>query len=615
MIQGPVRRFLSGASRLSRFYLFVLAALLVFCPSFRAAGSPIPIYDVAADDLSGKSFPVYLIEDPSRSLGVEEIASGKLKGRVASSRFIIPSVEANYWFCFTLVNRSAAPIDRIIRFDEPFADTANIHYRADGGWRTQRAGLAAPLDQRPMNHRNPVFLVTIQPGQSKTIYLELHSDYGMLTIGAYVDRPTAFLSGEQWATAGYFFYFGAACALILYNLFLCVSLRDRVYAYYVLHGLCYVGWVFIYSGFDLHLGVDESLHYRINSITNFILTFLALFTRSLLQTGVNLPKIDKSLLIIAGLAFASGTASFINIHFYQYLTFLALPSYCYLMFVGAYAWFKRIDLSRYYLTSMSLYFTGIILMALMMMRALPYNLISRFFYLPGSLAELTIFSMALAHRFKMLQAQNAAYQQELIQNERMAKEQLEIEVSERTAELRRANRRLELISRVDGLTGLYNRRTFDETLAREWSRFRRTGEPLCLVMCDIDHFKKYNDAYGHLAGDECIKSVAESIRRSLKRGADLAARYGGEEFTVVLPGTDLTGGESICREIMNRLKELDIPHQGSEFGRVTLSFGVATVRQGDDGSPENLVKLADQALYESKNQGRNRVSLAAGTKA
>ena len=580
--------------------------------SIGLARSPsIPSHEVAGKNALPEQFQVYVIEDPSRKLTIDDIASGRIEGSLTSSRFNVESAEVDYWFCFTLTNGSNAPVDRIVRFDEPYAEEANIYYRQGESWYTERDGLSVPIGQRPVGNRNPVFAVTIQPGQSKTIYLKLHSNYGMLTIGIYVETPQSFLKYEQLATICYFFYFGAVCALIVYNLFLFASLREKLYAYYVLHGLCYVTWVLIYSGFDLYIGISESLHYRLNSITNLVLTFMVLFTRQLLQTQVNLPKIDKSLVAIAAMAFISGIASFIDISYYQYLTFLALPSYIYLMLVGIYAWLKRIELSNYYLLSMGLYFTGIILLGLLLTDLLPYNLITRYFYLPGSLGELTIFSMALAHRVKLLQNQNSIYQQELIRTERKAKEQLEVEVAERTAELKQANEELARIAQQDGLTGLANRRFLDERLNQEWLRMKRERGVFSMIICDIDYFKNYNDYYGHQGGDECLRQVAQSIRGCIRRPSDFAGRYGGEEFLILLPNTDEKGASGVAEEIRTALCDVAIEHKKSEVAsHVSLSLGVAFAVPHKGGNPEELVSAADGALYKAKKQGRNQVCIA-----
>lgn len=177
-----------------------------------------------------------------------------------------------------------------------------------------------------------------------------------------------------------------------------------------------------------------------------------------------------------------------------------------------------------------------------------------------------------------------------------------------TRRLDDANRELTRLSAMDGLTGIANRRHFDEFLAREWARGVRTAAPISLLMCDVDYFKHYNDIYGHQAGDECLKMVAAVLAHGVRRPADMSARYGGEEFAVVLPDTDAKGAAMVAEQIRRDLEGRRVPHGGSGFGFVTLSIGVATlVAERGHGTPENLVSAADKALYAAKQQGRNCV--------
>ncbi len=189
---------------------------------------------------------------------------------------------------------------------------------------------------------------------------------------------------------------------------------------------------------------------------------------------------------------------------------------------------------------------------------------------------------------------------------------LEIEVNIRKLiehELKETNRELKFISSHDSLTGIANRRSYDEHLAREWERMAREKKNLSLVMCDIDFFKNYNDAYGHLDGDECLKVVAGIIHKSSRRPADLAARYGGEEFSVILPDTDIEGAKLVAEYIRTGIEQLDIKHYDSPEGRVTVSLGVSSVIPVHGEDPRTLTIKADRALYKAKSNGRNRIEI------
>jgi diguanylate cyclase (GGDEF)-like protein len=171
--------------------------------------------------------------------------------------------------------------------------------------------------------------------------------------------------------------------------------------------------------------------------------------------------------------------------------------------------------------------------------------------------------------------------------------------------LERSNQQLEQLSATDGLTGLANRRQFDQHLYDEWQRSLRTGLPLSLLMIDIDHFKRYNDRHGHLAGDACLRQVASLLYDCAQRAGELVARYGGEEFALLLPGADAEAARAVARRCMDELAKASIPHGDSPVGAlVTCSIGVATVVAHAELVPESLVRCADDALYQVKSSGR-----------
>jgi len=185
----------------------------------------------------------------------------------------------------------------------------------------------------------------------------------------------------------------------------------------------------------------------------------------------------------------------------------------------------------------------------------------------------------------------------------------EIGVRKRTEKaLENANLTLKKMASLDGLTLIANRRHFDKIIWHEWRRMAREKKQLAVILCDIDHFKKYNDTYGHVQGDQCLKQVARCISRAVNRPADLAARYGGEEFAVLLPDTDRQGAERIALKILQAVGELQIPHSQSETSPyVSLSIGVSLRVPIHSSSPEHLVEDADTALYKAKELGRNRI--------
>lgn len=197
-----------------------------------------------------------------------------------------------------------------------------------------------------------------------------------------------------------------------------------------------------------------------------------------------------------------------------------------------------------------------------------------------------------------------------------AKQSLALElgkkVQERTQELELAYKELQRLSNLDGLTQIYNRRYFENNLNKEINRHQRLSIPIALLFGDIDYFKLFNDTYGHLAGDDCIRLVADSIRQHCKRVSDIAARYGGEEFGIILPNTGAREAVTIAESIRHAIEASSIPHEASPIGKVvTISIGVASIVPEVHTTPATIISLADRALYESKHRGRNRVTLKA----
>ncbi len=181
-----------------------------------------------------------------------------------------------------------------------------------------------------------------------------------------------------------------------------------------------------------------------------------------------------------------------------------------------------------------------------------------------------------------------------------------IQQSQLYQKLEIANRELQRLASLDGLTGVANRRRFDEYLDAEWRRLAREKLPLSLILCDIDFFKKYNDTYGHQAGDACLRRVADALRFCARRSVDLVARYGGEEFAVILPNTTDVGASLVAEEIRTVVNALEIAHtQSAVSEHVTLSLGVACMQPTPHSPPSILIAASDAALYKAKAAGRN----------
>ena len=233
----------------------------------------------------------------------------------------------------------------------------------------------------------------------------------------------------------------------------------------------------------------------------------------------------------------------------------------------------------------------------------------------GQLLQVLLFAFALSVRMAMekelrerAQRDTAHAQALLLETEREQNMRLDQEVKARTQELREANARLEKISTTDSLTGLYNRRHFDEVLEREYDRGAREGKSLSLIMLDLDYFKNLNDSQGHAFGDEALRQTALRIQDVLNRPADMAFRYGGEEFVILLPDTEASAAHILARQIWTAMRSEPIVMKDQTV-RLTISIGIAATMPDKDNSYYTLLKRADEKLYQAKNEGRDRICI------
>ena len=287
------------------------------------------------------------------------------------------------------------------------------------------------------------------------------------------------------------------------------------------------------------------------------------FTRTFLDTGSFARRLDKLAVVTQGLAALGLVASFLLPYSKLILpiAILTIIVVSLIMTLGTLGLVKGYKPARYFMIAWGMLLVGVLAYMLKVFGVLPHNMLTQNGFQLGSLVEMVLLSLALASRVRELQRQ----------------------------------------SRTDTLTRVPNRRHFDEVSANEFERTRRGNGALALLVVDIDHFKQFNDQFGHARGDEVLQQVAERLGNGVRRG-DHVCRFGGEEFAVILPGTDGSEAASVAeslREIVASTASSDAP--------VTVSIGVASTRDREFASVDELFQAADRALYQAKDQGRNRV--------
>ncbi len=611
-----------------------LIALLVACAGAALASDGIPVaqtgrtLNMATASASPTPLTAWfdVLEDAAGTLSFDEVRSPALAARFTASghggEALNHGITASAWWLRLRVgNPGDAPLTRLL--EVAYARLSHLDFyalRPDGQWQAIHTGATQPFESRGYANRYFVFDVVLPPHAAQTLYLRVASTTAFI-VPARLWEPDAFRSYERRDYAAQAWYFGMAAAMVLFNLVHFVRLKDWLYLQYIAFALSMAIALAAQNGLVKEIFRLESPLWSDLCTTfgySFALASGMLFLRGMVESPRQLARLDPWL------------KGFIAFFFFSPLLFLVTgqllikaATVAYLlamvgtMAVAVCSAWQRQRSAYFFLVAFALLGLGASTSALRAMGMVPTNTFTANALQIGSALEMLLLALALADRFNQMrkernaiQAQVLAIQDVLIHTLRSNEQRLEAHVQERTVALEEANHRLEALSRTDGLTGIANRRHFDEVLAQEWARSQRSGAPLALAMIDIDWFKAYNDTYGHLAGDDCLRRVAGVLGQCAVRNTDLVARYGGEEFAIVSPGTTAAQMQTLALSIQEALAALALPHPTTPTGCVTLCVGVAAHTAQANETPDLLVATADQALYRAKATRRNRVVVA-----
>lgn len=598
--------------------------VLAWGPVSTFAGTDTVIADQTAHTLAPY---VAVLEDPSGALTLADVqrpenAQRFVNNPQAGETFNFGITPSAYWFRLHVRNTEPQALQRLL--EVAYARLSKVSlYRVDGSGAAveQRTGVTEPFDARPYPHRFFVFPLTLPAQSQQTLYLRVQS-LTALIVPLHLWEPQAFAVHARQDYVAQAWYLGMATAMALFNLLLFVRLRDRIYVHYVAFDVCMAFAIAAQNGLVKEFfRLESPLLSDLASTLGYSWAIAAAlqFMRRMLDTAATLPRGDVGLrwlvwfFLLSPVAFLGTGQSLIRAAALVYVGAVVVA-----LAVGLRGVWRRQRSAYFFMAAFGLLACGAAINGLRAMGLLPTNVLTTNAMQWGASLEMILLAFALADRFNEMRRDKALMQQKmleaqekLIENLRHSEHVLEQRVQERTGELQALNTRLAALSMTDGLTGIANRHHFDEALQREWARARRSGQPLALALIDVDWFKRYNDHYGHLAGDECLRTVAQVFTQSAGRSEDLVARYGGEEFVVLAPHTDWQGIQQIAQRIQAVLQSSNLPHVQSPFGRVSASIGLAVWHVQDDGEPALLVQRADEALYRAKAQGRNCIATVA----
>lgn len=609
--------------RLRVLLLYFFTCCLHVVPALAAQS----VLDTAALAQSPVSLTHYfaVLDDPGRTLTLDDVLQPNVARQFKENQPVATALNygyshSAYWLRFSLRNGNGVPRETMLEISQPSLGSVQLYQAlADGHHAITTTGMTGPFATRPYPNRMFVFPLTVPAHSEQVLYLRIQST-NPTYIPATLWSPAAFHEHERNDYMAQAWYFGMATAMIVFNLLLFLGLRDRIYLHYVAFATCMALSLASLTGLAKEfLWPDAALWADISMTVGFSLSFAALlvFMRHMLDTRVCIPRFDPLLKAFIGVLLLS-TVGYVFWYpqLIQSAALLYIVASTLVLATSLYCAFKRQRSALFFSGAYTMLLCGVVLTALRNSGVLPINLLTINALQFGSTAEMLLLAFALADRFNVIrrdkaraQAQALQAHQQLVVHLRSSERMLEERVAKRTDELQAMNHKLEALNASDGLTGIANRRRFDEVLIQEWTRAQRQGQSLAVAMFDVDWFKKYNDRYGHLAGDECLRTVAHTLEASVCRSGDLVARYGGEEFVFITPATDGGDALNMAWNVCKALEALALPHATSEFGCVTISAGVAAVVPALGDTPESLVQRADEALYLAKAQGRNRATL------
>lgn len=601
-----------------------LSILLLFCANTYAEQFNLNKQSIQ----QGLPSYIYYLEDPSGDLTINDVLTLPNENWELNSKqtFNHGYNSSTWWLRITINNTEPTAIKRFLEISYPVLDYISIYPIGNDVKEAFHLGDKQPFNERPIDHRNFVVPLEWQKNESITLYLSVKSS-SSVQVPLILWEEQNFFNHDRTQTLIHGIYYGIMFVMVMYNLFVYLAVGERNYLYYVLFVCCMPMFLASLSGFAFQYLWPSFTQWNDQAILVMLsgaVMFGSLFTHNFLNAR-ELNGIPS----IFGYIAAAGSFAIIIMAMimpYHIIIRILIPFasvVCiYGVSLGIFRWYSGGLSAKYYTIAWSSLLLGGIILALSKFNFLPKNLFTDYATQIGSALEVTLLSFALAERINQERKMRFEAQQDALHTERelrqarenaleiqkQATESLEQRVHERTKELEDLNQRLEELSDTDQLTGLKNRRFMDRILNEEFARGARYGHNLAILLLDIDHFKSFNDTYGHLIGDDCLKEVARGIQKGLRWPSDRPTRYGGEEFCILLPETSIEGALTVAERIRENVENLQFKVKDKEVP-VTVSIGIAAMVPKADEAYTDMIAKADEALYSSKENGRNRVTL------
>ncbi len=579
---------------------------------------------------------MYWLEDKTGTMTFDDILKQDLSTQWQAAKHRYPNFgfsSSIFWLSLPFENKHAIETPMLLEIAFPLHDKIDVYLvDSDKVVANYHTGDLLPFNSRPLNHRSFLFPQTVAPKENLRAIVRLQST-DTIYLPVKVWKSHDFFAADQNEVFLLGLFFGFLSIMLIYNLLLYFSTHQKSYLYYVFFTGAIIYFQLTQKGLGYQYLWPEKTFFNHMSIP--LSAFIAMITSSLfILNFLNLKK-ESHAKIIFTLKAGIGISFFIIAigYFIPYEILLQLTavmgaaSALVPLIILANLSFRGNQSAQILTVAWLFLLNGTLLFVLGRLGLQTQMFVTENAMLIGSTMEAALISFALARNIKKERDARMLAQESALKYERKTREtqnsllllqkqttqHLEEKVKERTHKLEtamlsltKANCKLDQLARLDGLTGIFNRRHFNQQIEYEWQRTRRHKEFLSLMIIDIDHFKQVNDDYGHLFGDQCLIHMGAILKNSVQRPEDIVARYGGEEFVILLPNTNISGAHLIAERVRQSTEKLRLDYRNKQV-QFTVSIGISSMIPRQDSSTIDLIASADQALYLAKERGRNRV--------
>lgn len=601
------------------YILILLSISLPGLANVRVNSTDLGLYDIDIDtteqSISYFGAAQYLVHDEELSLEIVRKKSPAEWEDINIESINLGFDQRHFWFKVPLKNLRNSSTPWILQSDYPLLDHLDIYLLA-GNEVVQEfhSGDIFSFNQRPIKQPNFAFPLLLTSEQEYSLYLHIQTS-SSLQLALSLQTESNFWQGLATKNAISAAFYSVLISMLLYNLVIFFIVRARSYLFYVLYLSSFILFMVSIHGWGYQFLWPNSPRIHELSVVFLIgpvILFGALFSSNFLKLATTQPALNRLVLSFAWIAASYSIATLIVPYsiMIQIGAALALLAAAVALLSTLQEWLraKRREVLLF-IIAWSTVLIGFFLYSGQKFGLLPINVLTEHAIEMGAVLEVILLALGLADRINSERKSRLETQEQMLEVQIKANKELDKKVRERTEELELLNDHLQIASITDSLTQVKNRYYFDKKLPSEYRRAYRDKYAISLLIIDIDHFKSFNDNYGHQTGDVVLQIVAKSIQDVVKRPSDAVTRYGGEEFTVLLPNTPKEGAYKVAEKIRKKIAELHINWQQQSLS-VTASIGLACCIPSHHEGEGLLLKEADDYLYVAKDHGRNQVVYA-----